>query len=182
MSAATSNMMSREEYQRWVEGRPGRYERIDSYVVAMAPERGAHLRVKRDVLLALVRGISTAGLPCEALPDGATVQVGEGCDYEPDAVVTCGERMPPDSTVVPNPLVVVEVLSPSTQGDDKTRKLADYFRVPSIQHYLILWADRPQMIHHRRQGDSIDTRIFTAGPIRLDPPGITITVEEVYKA
>ena len=57
-----------------------------------------------------------------------------------------------------------------------------YFRLPSVHHYLVFWADRPQVIHHRRRedGEGIDTRVLTAGDIRLDPPGIAITVEEVY--
>jgi Uma2 family endonuclease len=177
--------MTREEFRRWAETQPrGRFERIDGKVVAMAPERGAHLRIKRDILLALLRGIAAAGLPCEALPDGATVEVEDGNDYEPDAVVTCGERMAAEATVAPNPIIVVEVLSPSTQGGDLTRKLIGYFKVPSVQHYLILFAERPQVIHHRRRddGDGIETRMLVAGEIRLDPPGITITVEEIYQS
>jgi hypothetical protein len=48
--------------------------------------------------------------------------------------------------------------------------------------YLIVWADRCQVIHHRRRGDGegIEIRVVTAGGIRLDPPGLGITVEEVY--
>ena len=177
--------MTREEFLRWAETQPrGRFERIDGKVVAMAPERGAHLRIKRDVLLALLRGIAAAGLPCEALPDGATVEVEAGNDYEPDAVVTCGERMAAEATVAPNPIIVVEVLSPSTQGGDLTRKLIGYFKVPSVRHYLILFAERPQVIHHRRRdvGDEIETRMLVTGEIKLDPPGITITVEEIYQS
>jgi Uma2 family endonuclease len=175
--------MTRDEYQSWVDAQPtGRFERIDGEVVAMAPERGAHLRVKRDVLLALLRGIAAAGLSCEALPDGGTVQVEDGNDYEPDAVVTCGERMAADATVVPDPVIVVEVLSPSTRGGDLTRKLVGYFKLPSVRHYLIFWAERPQVIHHRRRddGEGIETRVVTSGAITLDPPGITISIEDVY--
>jgi hypothetical protein len=57
-----------------------------------------------------------------------------------------------------------------------------YFRVPSVRHYLIFWADRPQVIHHRRRDDddAIDTRVVTTGEIRLDPPGVSISVETIY--
>lgn len=181
----TALHMTREEFQRWVNAQPrGRFERIEGEVVAMAPEQGAHLRVKRDILFALTRGITAAGLSCEALPDGATVEVEEGNDYEPDAVVTYGEQMDADATVVPNPVIVVEVLSPSTRGGDLTKKLVGYFRLPSVQHYLIFWAERQQVIHHRRPNDAdgIDTHVIMAGNILLDPPGFTISVEEVYGA
>jgi hypothetical protein len=51
-----------------------------------------------------------------------------------------------------------------------------------VRHYLIFWADRPQVIHHRRQDDDtgIDTRVVTTGEIRLDPPGVSISVETIY--
>ena len=38
------------------------------------------------------------------------------------------------------------------------------------------------VVHHRRRGDgSIDTQLLSAGPLKLDPPGITVTVEELYQ-
>jgi len=174
--------MSREAYRQWAAEQPrGRFERVDGRVVAMAAERAIHADRKGLAWLALRRAIAAAGLPCHAYPDGMTVEVDDS-DFEPDVVVHCGPRLPPDATAVPDPLIVVEVLSPRTKGTDLTRKLVAYFRVPTIRHYLILFADRPQVIHHRRREDDqgIDTQIRKNGEIRLDPPGITITVEEMY--
>ena len=148
----------------------------------MAPERGAHLRIKAAAWLALRQAIATAGVPCQALPDGATIEVDDETDYEPDAVVNCGERMADDAVAAPNPLVVVEVLSPSTRSVDTGAKLTDYFRVPSIQHYLIVRVDRPAVVHHRRRdgGGDIETQLVTEGRIMLDPPGISILVKDLY--
>jgi hypothetical protein len=58
--------------------------------------------------------------------------------------------------------------------------LADYFRVLSVAHYLIVHPTRRTVTHHRREGDRIDTRIIVNGPITMAPPGIAITVEEIY--
>ena len=175
-------ILSLEEYRRWAEAQPrGRYELVAGEVVAMAPERIEHLRVKAAVWLALKQAIRAAGLPCEALPDGATVEVGDDTDYEPDAVVACGEKMAGDAVAVSNPVIVVEVLSPSTRSVDTGAKLADYFRVPSIQHYLIVRADRRAVIHHRRRDDGgVETRFIAEGRIALDPPGLGIAVEAFY--
>ena len=176
-------IMSREEYRRWAEAQPrGRFERVNGEVVAMAPERAAHLRVKARVWQALDRTIHVAGVSCEALPDGATVEIDDDTDYEPDAVVNCGEPMADDAVAAPNPVVVVEVLSPSTRSVDTGAKLTDYFRVPSIRHYLIVRADRRAVVHHRRRDDdgSIETQLVTEGRITLDPPGISILVEDLY--
>jgi hypothetical protein len=54
--------------------------------------------------------------------------------------------------------------------------------VPSVTHYLIVHATRRTVTHHRRTGDGIDTRIIVNGPITMAPPGIVITVEEIYSA
>src|SRR3984885_5689229 len=77
---------------------------------------------------------------------------------------------PPDAIEIDNPVVVVEVLSPSTAAIDHGRKLSGYFSVPSVQHYLILDPDRRVVIHHKRGvGDAIETRVLTDGVARLDP-------------
>lgn len=176
----TDRRYSREEFRQWCEAQPtGRYERVDGRIVAMAPERGAHLRVKGAVYKALDRAVAMAGVDCQALPDGATVETGDS-DYEPDALVNCGEPMADNAVAAPNPVIVVEVLSPGTASTDTGGKLADYFRVPSIAHYLIVHPIRRMVTHHRRTGASIDTLILVNGPIMMDPPGIVITVEELY--
>ena len=182
LASGTGGILSREEFRRWCAQRPsGRYERIDGRIVAMAPERGAHLRVKAAVWLALRNALRTAGIPCQALPDGATVETGDS-DYEPDALVNCGPPMADDAIAAPNPVIVVEVLSPGTAAVDTGGKLADYFQVPSVAHYLIVHATRRIVTHHRRTADGIDTRVIVNGAIVLDPPGITITVEDIYEA
>jgi Uma2 family endonuclease len=180
--AETERRYSREEYRRWCEAQPkGRYERVDGLIVAMAPERGAHVRVKGEIYIALKRAIGAAGVPCQALPDGATVETGDS-DYEPDAMVNRGVAMADDAIAAPNPVVVVEVLSPGTASTDTGAKLAGYFLVPSIAHYLIVHPTRRTVIHHRRSGDGIETRVIANGPIAMEPPGIVITAEEIYDA
>ena len=175
-----SQRLTREEFHRWAEGQTRRHERIAGEPVAMAPERIVHARLKARVWQALDRSIREAGLECEALPDGVTVEIDEETDYEPDAVVNCGARLDPNATVANNPVIVVEVLSPSTQSIDSNDKLADYFRVPSIQHYLIVRVRRREIIHYQRVGPDILSRPLNLGSIRLDPPGISIDIADVY--
>jgi Uma2 family endonuclease len=178
----TDRLYTRDEYRVWAAAQPkGRYERVDGRIVAMAPERGAHLRIKGAVYRALHRAITEAALPCQAVPDGATVETGDS-DYEPDALVNCGPPMADDAIAAPNPVIVVEVLSPGTASTDTGGKLAGYFNVPSIAHYLILHPTRRVVTHHRRADTGIETGIIFEGPIILAPPGLTITMEEMYGA
>ena len=103
--------------------------------------------------------------------------------FEPDALVYCGPRLPPDAIEIPNPIVVVEVLSPSTAARDHGVKLSGYFSLPSVAHYLVLDPERRVLIHHKRgQGEVIETRILTEGLLRLDPPGLEAPVAEMFAA
>jgi Uma2 family endonuclease len=174
--------MTFEEFIDWALAQPdGRYELIDGEVVAMAPERVGHARLKAQIWLALREAIRDRDLPCEAFPDGMTVKIDGRTGYEPDAVVHCGEPLPSDAVSVPAPVIVVEVLSPRTASRDVGAKLADYFRVPSVRHYLIARTDRPTIIHHRRgEGEEITTRIVTGGALVLDPPGLTLDLARIY--
>jgi Uma2 family endonuclease len=174
--------MTREEFHAWVAQQPsGRFERIDGIVVAMSPERISHNRCKGSARDALRRAIRKAGLmSCEAFTDGMTVQV-ENSDFESDAVLRCGPRLPGDAAKVPDPLVLVEVLSPDSGTRDRATKLRAYFKLSSVEHYLIVWPDEPRVVRHSRApNDDVATQVFVSGEIGLDPPGIAVTVEEFY--
>jgi Uma2 family endonuclease len=174
--------MTREEFLAWVDDQPrGRFERIDGIVVAMAPERASHNRRKGSVRDSLRRAVREAGLStCEVFGDGISVQV-ENSDFEPDALLRCGPRLQGDATKIADPLVLVEVLSPDSGTRDRVTKLRAYFKLASVQHYLIVWPDEQRVVRHsRRPNGEIATQIFMSGGIALEPPGITLTVEEIY--
>ena len=174
--------MTREAYRAWAEQQPSRrFERIEGVVVAMAPERAAHNLRKGSARDALRAAAQRAGLACQVFGDGMTVEVGDS-DYEPDAVMRCGDtRLAPDAMVVPDPLVIVEVLSPTTSGVDRGLKLRDYFRVPTLQHYLIVWPETPRIVRHSRlSAGDVATKVFTSGEIVLDPPGLTLPFADFY--
>jgi Uma2 family endonuclease len=141
--------MTRADYRAWAEQQSGgRFERHQGIAVAIAPEwAGRRLRkaAARDELL---RGVRAAGLPCQVFPDDMTIEVGDS-DYEPDAVLRCGPRLLNDAIAIPDPLAVVELLSPGTSAIDRGHKLREYFRVPSLRHHLIVWPDIQRMVHHR---------------------------------
>ena len=180
MSEPATKLMTVDEYLAWGEGREGRFELRDGAVVSMSPERLAHLETKGGVFLALSDAIRQAKLPCQVLPDGATVRISDRTAFEPDALVRCGPRLSPSTLEFQDPVIVVEVLSPSTEAYDRGAKLEGYFSLRSVQHYLIVDADRRKIVHHKRgAGDVIETRILAAGPLRLDPPGFDLTVEDL---
>lgn len=183
MVALPEGKLTVDEYLAWAEGRPGRYELHAGTVHAMAPERVGHARVKFAVQAALLTALREAGHACHMLPDGMTVRIDRHTAHEPDALVYCGDRLPDSAVEVPNPIIVVEVLSPSTRHIDASAKLAGYFSLESVQHYLIVDPDRRVVIHHQRgEGEQIGTRIVSPGPLPLDPPGIELNLAEIFDA
>lgn len=181
MNVLTKPRMSVDEFLDWAVGRPGRYELFRGEVFMMSPETVGHLKAKGAVHVALRDGIRQRSLPCHALPDGATVRIDDATAYEPDALVYCGDELSLATIEIPKPVIIVEILSPSTRHIDVSLKLAGYFRLPSVRHYLIVDPTQPSVIHHSRgTGDAIITRIVTAGRIALDPPGLELDLADIY--
>ncbi len=183
MTALPQHRVTVDEYLAWTEHQEGRFELYAGTVYAMSPERARHAEIKYNLQTALLAGIRRAGLPCYMLPDGMTVRIDETTAYEPDALVYRGQKLPPGAIEVPKPIVVAEILSPATKNIDGSLKLAGYFRVPSVMHYLIVEPDLSLIIRHQRgENDTILTHIVRDGTIRLDPPGLDFTLDEVYGA
>ncbi len=181
MTALPKHRMTVDEYLAWAQGRPGRFELYAGVVHAMTPERAGHAKVKFAVQTVLRSAIQRAGLPCHMLPDGMTVRVDAHTAHEPDALVYCGEELPDSVVEVPNPMIVVEVLSPSTRHIDASAKLAGYFRIPHVHHYLIVDPDEHLVIHHARgEADMVATRVVRDGVVLFDPPGIEVAVRDFF--
>ena len=74
----------------------------------------------------------------------------------PDASITCGPQVYEDEREVAavNPKVVFEVLSASTQDDDRGRKFDLYRRIPSLEEYVVIAQDDPLVIGHLRESES----------------------------
>ena len=177
MTEPAPALMTSDEFIAWAMERPRgeRYELVAGEIVAMAPERSSHALTKGLVFRRLAEALEVAELPCTAYPDGMAVEVDAATTYEPDALVRCGAPLPDDAVKVTDPVIIVEVLSPSTRARDSGAKLEDYFRLPSVRHYLIVKTENRTVIHHERDAAGrIATRIIRDGPIVLDPPGITL--------
>ncbi len=174
--------MTVEEFVDWATAQPeGRYELVDGEVVAMAPERILHARLKARIWRALDDAIPKGGQPCEALVDGAGVRIDDRSLYIPDVLVYRGDRLAGDQLMVPMPVVVVEVLSPATSDVDTGGKLEGYFRLAGVRHYLIVKPDRRAVIHHRCGDDgSVTKQIITQGTVELDPPGLSLDLDRLY--
>ena len=180
MSEAAIKLMDVDEFLVWAEGLEGKWELHDGVAVAMAPELAHHSRVKAFTVAALLAALRRKGADCGVYADGLAVRIAHRRAFVPDVLVTC-PATPAKNLQTSNPLIVVEVLSPSTAGFDHGAKLEGYFSLGSLVHYLLIDADRRVLILHSRGREGvIETRILREGDVRLDPPGLAFDVAELF--
>jgi Uma2 family endonuclease len=138
--------MTVAEFLAWSADQPdeARHELVRGLPVRpMAPTKIWHARIQRNASEALRRTIAVAGAPCEVFDAGPGVAVGlegEECRI-PDVVVTCASTIDENARLVPEPMIVVEVASPSTRLADVNDKVEFYSRIASIRHYLVIEQD-----------------------------------------
>lgn len=190
MIALPKHKMTADEFLAWAEQQPreaGRFELWDGEVIVkhgpvgqQNAERSQHWVTKGAVYRAMHDAVKRSGHPCHAVLDGASVRFANNRLVEPDVLVYCGVQVPRDVLEVPNPMIIVEILSPSTARHDLTGKLAGYFTITSVEHVLLIDPDRPLVIHHKRgSGDALETRIGVGPSLRLDPPGLDVDLAEL---
>ena len=116
-----------DDFLRWEDGTDTRYELVEGFVVATAPPAP-----RRGALFVLLAGAIEAALrgrpPCTAVGDAGIVRPDrDDTFYVADIAVTC-DRLQPDDQLIRNPILVVEILSPSTANFDRNTKVPDYRR------------------------------------------------------
>jgi Uma2 family endonuclease len=170
--------MKVDEFLAWTAPQSDdRYELVGGEIVAMTRDTVRHNLTTLAAAGALQDAVRTARLPGVVFIDGIGVPIDERTLRMPDVLVQFGAEPDPDAPLVESPLIVVEVISPSSERDRTGMKLVDYFSVASIRHYLIIFSEKHVVVHHqRRDAGNIDTRIVHDGDIVLSPPGITVAV------
>ena len=159
------------------------WELFEGRPVAMTPPPSAHQIVVGNV----------AGHAFQALANkpGCTVRieagiVPEGSDdsyYQADLAVTCRPHEAGDPRNVQDPILIVEVLSPSTQVIDRRRKLPDYRCIPSVQEIVLLDPERLYCeVHRRFDADRwlVDLLRTAEDVLRLDSIGLALSLGLIY--
>jgi Uma2 family endonuclease len=110
--------------------------------------------------------------------DGLAVEINDETAHLPDASAQRGVEQDLDSLTLQSPIIVVEVVSPSSERDDARAKLVGYFSVPSIRRYLIISPWKSVGVHHGSDGEgAIRTLILSGdGHGDLSPPGLSVPV------
>ncbi len=179
---ATPPRMTFEEFLDWERRQETKHEFVDGVAVAMAGGTEAHNIIQANLLASSLTKLR--GGPCRPFPSGMLLRTGNGKGRYPDMTIDHGPRNP-SNLVAPKPVVVFEVLSPDTQREDRTLKLADYNATPSIAHYVMVEPSEPlaHVYHRGPHGDFILRPREIGGmdaSIELPAASLTLMMSEIY--
>lgn len=149
MSEPAQQRMKVAEFLSWNDGTDTRYELIDGRPIAMSPVSPNHSVVVANVTQALGTRLAS---PCY-VGNEAGVRRPDRDDtfYEADIVISC-TPIDAGADTIPDPVVIIEVLSPTTLEHDRGRKAPDYREVPSVQEIVLVSSEQRRVEIWRRRG------------------------------
>jgi Uma2 family endonuclease len=178
MATTAPKRMTLAEFLEWDDGTDTLYELIDGQVVAMAPARDAHGTIITNLVLAIGPGLKS---PCRIVGNAGITRPDRADNfYVADLVVTCDQ--PADQRFfLPEPRLIVEVLSRSTAAHDRSRKGEEYRRIPSVQEILFVFSDEKRVERWRREAERwvIEDYIGEAA-VRLENLGVDLPLPAIY--
>jgi Uma2 family endonuclease len=128
-----------------------KHEFCNGEIFAMSGASFAHNLITGNLVREL--GNQLKKRPCRALPSDMRVQLDDGYVY-PDVTVVCGKPEFYDKDNLRNPIIVIEVLSPSTEDYDASGKFARYRQLASLQEYLLVAQDCAHVLHYVKQAEN----------------------------
>jgi len=179
MNLAVRKPMSLAEFLEWEDRQELRYEFDGVEPVAMTGGSLRHAAIQRNLAIAV--GSRLSGKPCQFFGSDLKIQVGENSSRYPDGIVLCSD-MDPSLKIVRNPVVIFEVLSPSTAAKDRIVKAREYQATPSVKRYVMLEQDRIGATVHVRAQDGWSVLVLKDDDILAMPEiGLEIPLAEFYE-
>ena len=149
-SLAAQTIFTPEEYLVSERKATVKSEYINGEILAMSGASLAHTRITADIVTELNNQLR--GGECEVISNDMRVKTGpKGAYFYPDVVVFCGEPEVEDNVfdTLLNPILVIEVLSPSTEVYDKGEKFRHYQELTSLREYVLVSQDRVRVEQYR---------------------------------
>lgn len=181
-----SHKLTIEEYIELDKNSEERYEYFDGEVFAMAGGSPEHGIIGGNVFAHLF--LKLRGSQCQALNSEIRLKVPAAPPYRyPDVSVICGEPVFEEQLGVKllvNPLVLIEVLSPSTEGYDLGKKFTEYKSIASFQEYLAISQTIPHVIRYFRQANGFWVRHDIEGiesEVLLESLNVSLSLSEIYE-
>ncbi|NVB39478.1 Uma2 family endonuclease [Pseudenhygromyxa sp. WMMC2535] len=184
MAEAEVTCMSYAEYLRLERGSDTKHEYLRGEVYAMAGGTPEHAALIAAVTIEL--GVALRDRACRVYGSDLRVRV-QATDLStyPDVSVVCGplETADEDGDAALNPILIVEVLSDSTEAYDRGQKFAHYRRLPSLRHYVLVSQGEARLEVYSKGEDGawIFTEAGAGEAVELGAIGVSLEVDRVYR-
>ena len=182
MAEPAVRRMTLEEFLCWEDGTDTRYELVDGFPVAMAPPAEAH-RILAMRLGSRIDAALAGRRPCNAQIEPGVVRPDRADSYYvPDIAVTCRSNEPGRQAMA-DPILVVEILSLSTERSDRRVKLPVYQEIESVREILLIDADTHHAELYRRENDhwGIELVHGAEATLFLASVDLRISMSELYE-
>ena len=175
MAERALTLMTVDEFLSWDDGTDTRYELADGALRAMAPPDAAHRIVVANVTTLIHVGLRERR-PCRP-ENEAGLRIDNRTMWQADVAVTCH----PPAREIDAPLLIVEVLSPSTRTHDLGRKLTDYRTLASVQEIWLVDSERRWLQLWQRDGERWIVQDFVGGStFASEVLAAAVPLDEVY--
>jgi Uma2 family endonuclease len=170
-----------EEYLEWEAQQDVRYEYVEGEVVAMTGGTIPHNDIALNLYRAFYSQVRSKG--CRTNVADVKVQVTPTVYFYPDLVVSCDERDRNAIKLIQYPKLIVEVLSPSTEADDRGRKFNYYRSLETLEEYVLVSSEEMSVERFRRgEGKLWLYTPYSAGDtITWDSIGASCAIEQIYE-
>lgn len=170
------------EYFAVDENSSERWEYVDGQIRAMAGGTTEHGQIAGNIIRTLGNALVPKG--CRVYGSDVKVHCGDGMNTYPDVSVVCGSPHLHGGRrdIYANPLLIVEVLSDSTEADDRGPKFDHYSTITSLADYLLVSQDEARALLYTRAGDHWEMRDVRGrdAAILLPSVGVTLALDDVY--
>ena len=183
-SLAAQTIYTPEEYLALERKATLKNEYLNGEILAMSGASLAHTRITADIVTELNN--QSRGGECEVISNDMRVKTGpRGAYFYPDVVVFCGKPQVEDNVfdTLLNPILVVEVLSPSTEAFDKGEKFMHYQELASLREYILVSLDKVRVEHYRlAQTQWVQTELHAIEDVlNLASIGCELPLQDIYR-
>jgi len=181
---APSGRMTYAEYLAAEAVSDVRHEYLNGEVWVMAGGTPEHAALASAINREL--GVALRGKPCRVYSSDLRIRIQDtGLSTYPDVAVVCGQlaTAADDEDAAVNPVLLVEILSPTTEGYDRGAKAAHYRRIPALREYVLVAQSEPRIeVHRRTEGGRWELLEARPGEsIELASLGVHLDVAAIYE-